>query len=42
MIGFFFINEFVINYEIVKVFDLKLFVNYYKGMVNEGVFFLLL
>ncbi|MCY7879378.1 aspartate aminotransferase family protein, partial [Bacillus spizizenii] len=38
MIGFFFTNEPVINYETAKASDLKLFANYYKGMANEGVF----
>lgn len=38
MIGFFFTNEPVINYETAKSSDLKLFASYYKGMANEGVF----
>ncbi|KXZ15337.1 glutamate-1-semialdehyde aminotransferase [Bacillus nakamurai] len=38
MIGFFFTNEPVINYEAAKSSDLQLFAKYYKGMANEGVF----
>ncbi|MFN2745051.1 glutamate-1-semialdehyde 2,1-aminomutase [Bacillus sp. z60-18] len=38
MIGFFFTNEPVINYETAKQSDLDLFAAYYKGMADEGVF----
>ncbi|MFP3633437.1 glutamate-1-semialdehyde 2,1-aminomutase [Bacillus sp. SIMBA_033] len=38
MIGFFFTNEPVINYEAAKSSDLKLFAKYYKGMADAGVF----
>lgn len=38
MIGFFFTNEPVINYEATKSSDLKLFAKYYKGMADAGVF----
>ncbi|NPC93558.1 glutamate-1-semialdehyde 2,1-aminomutase [Bacillus sp. WMMC1349] len=38
MLGFFFTNEPVINYDTAKQSDLNLFANYYKGMADEGVF----
>ncbi|MCY8076084.1 glutamate-1-semialdehyde 2,1-aminomutase [Bacillus haynesii] len=38
MIGFFFTNEPVINYDTAKESDLGLFAEYYKGMADEGVF----
>ncbi|BBW95395.1 glutamate-1-semialdehyde 2,1-aminomutase [Geobacillus icigianus] len=38
MIGFFFTNEPVINYETAKTSDLELFAAYYREMANEGVF----
>ncbi|WP_307892165.1 glutamate-1-semialdehyde 2,1-aminomutase [Bacillus swezeyi] len=38
MIGFFFTNEPVINYDTAKQSDLNLFADYYKGMADEGVF----
>ncbi|MBU8684567.1 Glutamate-1-semialdehyde 2,1-aminomutase [Bacillus licheniformis] len=38
MIGFFFTNEPVINYDTAKQSDLGLFAEYYKGMADEGVF----
>ncbi|MEC1499812.1 glutamate-1-semialdehyde 2,1-aminomutase [Bacillus sonorensis] len=38
MIGFFFTNEPVINYDTAKRSDLSLFADYYKGMADEGVF----
>ncbi|MBS4216986.1 glutamate-1-semialdehyde 2,1-aminomutase [Bacillus sp. FJAT-49711] len=38
MIGIFFTNEKVINYESAKKSDLKLFARYYKGMAENGVF----
>ncbi|MCY9289799.1 glutamate-1-semialdehyde 2,1-aminomutase [Bacillus haynesii] len=38
MIGFFFTNEPVINYDTAKQSDLGLFAEYYKGMAEEGVF----
>ncbi|MFC0297010.1 glutamate-1-semialdehyde 2,1-aminomutase [Geobacillus jurassicus] len=38
MIGFFFTNEPVINYETAKTSDLELFAAYYREMANEGIF----
>lgn len=38
MIGIFFTNEDVINYETAKTSDLELFAEYYKEMANEGIF----
>ncbi|MBO1005585.1 glutamate-1-semialdehyde 2,1-aminomutase [Pseudogracilibacillus auburnensis] len=38
MIGIFFTNEDVINYDKAKTSDLKLFASYYKEMANRGVF----
>ncbi|HZG72662.1 MAG TPA: glutamate-1-semialdehyde 2,1-aminomutase [Chondromyces sp.] len=38
MIGIFFTNEDVINYEKAKTADLTLFANYYREMAMEGVF----
>ncbi|WP_100331747.1 glutamate-1-semialdehyde 2,1-aminomutase [Bacillus xiapuensis] len=38
MIGLFFTNEKVINYETAKTSDLDLFAEYYKEMANEGIF----
>ncbi|MDA7027592.1 glutamate-1-semialdehyde 2,1-aminomutase [Bacillus sp. CLL-7-23] len=38
MLGFFFTNQPVINYDTAKQSDLNLFANYYKGMADEGVF----
>ncbi|OCA92382.1 glutamate-1-semialdehyde 2,1-aminomutase [Pseudobacillus wudalianchiensis] len=38
MIGLFFTNEHVTNYEKAKTSDLELFADYYREMVNEGVF----
>ncbi|MGG3573799.1 glutamate-1-semialdehyde 2,1-aminomutase [Bacillus gobiensis] len=38
MIGFFFTNEPVVNYETAKSSDLKLFAEYYRGMADEGIF----
>ncbi|MGN1385590.1 MAG: glutamate-1-semialdehyde 2,1-aminomutase [Bacillus sp. (in: firmicutes)] len=38
MIGFFFTNEKVINYETAKASDLEFFANYYREMANEGIF----
>ncbi|AIE60927.1 glutamate-1-semialdehyde 2,1-aminomutase [Bacillus methanolicus] len=38
MIGFFFTNEKVINYEKAKTSNLDYFAAYYKEMANEGVF----
>ncbi|MCR2820562.1 glutamate-1-semialdehyde 2,1-aminomutase [Lederbergia panacisoli] len=38
MIGIFFTNEKVINYESAKKSDLALFASYYKEMANNGVF----
>ncbi|MCU9962410.1 Glutamate-1-semialdehyde 2,1-aminomutase [Bacillus licheniformis] len=38
MIGFFFTNGLVINYDTAKQSDLGLFAEYYKGMADEGVF----
>ncbi|MBD3107809.1 glutamate-1-semialdehyde 2,1-aminomutase [Bacillus sp. AGMB 02131] len=38
MIGFFFTDEKVINYETAKASDLEFFANYYREMANEGIF----
>lgn len=38
MIGFFFTNEDVINYEKAKTSDLQLFAEYYRLMAEEGIF----
>ncbi|KFZ42533.1 hypothetical protein JS80_09355 [Anoxybacillus sp. KU2-6(11)] len=38
MIGIFFTNERVINYETAKTSDLDLFARYYQEMANEGIF----
>ncbi len=38
MIGFFFTNEDVINYEKAKTSNLEYFAKYYRTMANEGVF----
>ncbi|MDW0109661.1 glutamate-1-semialdehyde 2,1-aminomutase [Sporosarcina aquimarina] len=38
MIGFFFTNEEVIDYESAKTSDLKLFAEYYRLMAEEGIF----
>ncbi|KKB35106.1 glutamate-1-semialdehyde 2,1-aminomutase [Bacillus thermotolerans] len=38
MIGLFFTNEDVVNYETAKTSDLELFADYYREMANEGVF----
>ena len=38
MIGLFFTNEQVTNYEKAKTSDLELFADYYREMANEGVF----
>ncbi|MBS4199831.1 glutamate-1-semialdehyde 2,1-aminomutase [Bacillus sp. FJAT-49732] len=38
MVGIFFTNEKVINYETAKTSDLALFARYYKEMANNGVF----
>lgn len=38
MIGIFFTNENVINYEIAKTSNLDFFASYYREMANEGVF----
>ncbi|OXT18933.1 glutamate-1-semialdehyde-2,1-aminomutase [Bacillus sp. OG2] len=38
MIGFFFTNEEVINYEKAKTSNLDYFASYYREMANEGVF----
>lgn len=38
MIGFFFTNEPVVNYETAKSSDLNLFAEYYRGMADEGIF----
>lgn len=38
MIGFFFTNEEVINYETAKSSDLELFAEYYRLMAEEGIF----
>lgn len=38
MIGFFFTNETVTNYDIAKTSDLQLFAKYYRLMAEEGIF----
>lgn len=38
MIGFFFTNEEVVNFETAKTSDLQLFAEYYKLMAEEGIF----
>lgn len=38
MIGYFFTNEKVINFETAKTSDLEFFAAYYREMANEGVF----
>lgn len=38
MIGFFFTNEKVINYDIAKTSNLDYFASYYREMANQGVF----
>jgi glutamate-1-semialdehyde 2,1-aminomutase len=38
MIGIFFTNENVINYEVAKTSNLEFFADYYREMANEGVF----
>ncbi|MDN4607153.1 glutamate-1-semialdehyde 2,1-aminomutase [Sporosarcina highlanderae] len=38
MIGFFFTNEKVINYDIAKSSDLQLFAEYFRLMAEEGIF----
>ncbi|WP_040286341.1 glutamate-1-semialdehyde 2,1-aminomutase [Sporosarcina koreensis] len=38
MIGFFFTNEDVVDYETAKTSDLKLFAEYYRMMADEGIF----
>lgn len=38
MIGFFFTNEKVINYDTAKTSDLELFADYYRLMAEEGIF----
>lgn len=38
MIGFFFTNEKVINYEMAKTSNLEYFAAYYREMANQGVF----
>lgn len=38
MIGFFFTNERVTNYDLAKTSDLELFAEYYKLMAEEGIF----
>ncbi|WP_172369018.1 glutamate-1-semialdehyde 2,1-aminomutase [Sporosarcina jiandibaonis] len=38
MIGFFFTNEDVVNYDAAKTSDLELFADYYRLMAEEGIF----
>ncbi|MEK4246140.1 glutamate-1-semialdehyde 2,1-aminomutase [Psychrobacillus sp. FSL K6-2684] len=38
MIGFFFTNENVINYDVAKTTDLDLFAKYYRLMAEEGIY----
>src|SRR5699024_4615312 len=38
MVGFFFTNEKVTNFEAASTSDLEMFKNYYQGMIKEGIF----
>lgn len=38
MVGFFFTNQAVVNYETAQTSDLDLFSAYYRGMIQEGIF----
>ena len=38
MIGLFFTNEDVINYESAKTSDLSFFANYYREMAEQGIY----
>lgn len=38
MVGVFFTDEPVINYETARSSDLELFAKYYRGMIEEGIF----
>ena len=38
MVGFFFTDEEVINFETAETSDLELFKKYYQGMIKEGIF----
>ncbi|BDG31174.1 glutamate-1-semialdehyde 2,1-aminomutase [Parageobacillus thermoglucosidasius] len=38
MIGFFFTNEHVVNYEKAKTSDLEMFATYYREMAEQGIF----
>ncbi len=38
MVGFFFTDQAVVNYETAQTSDLDLFAAYYRGMIQEGIF----
>src|SRR5699024_8576926 len=38
MVGFFFTDKPVVDYETARTSDLDLFAAYYRGMINEGIF----
>ena len=38
MIGFFFTNENVVNYDVARTADLDLFAKYYRLMAEEGIY----
>src|SRR5699024_7168118 len=38
MVGFFFTDQAVVNYETAQTSDLDLFSAYYRGMIQEGIF----
>lgn len=38
MVGFFFTDQAVVNYETAQTSDLDLFATYYRGMIQEGIF----
>lgn len=38
MVGFFFTEQTVVNYETAQTSDLDLFATYYRGMIQEGIF----
>ena len=39
MIGLFFTNEDVVNYDTAKTSDLEFFASYYREMANQGIYF---
>jgi glutamate-1-semialdehyde 2,1-aminomutase len=38
MIGLFFTNEDVVNYDTAKTSDLEFFASYYREMANQGIY----